>query len=178
MGRPKGSKNKREYDPQKFAAEAAALKEVEQEAELKSGDPIGESLAFFDSNRVSDEKQESYFVGLLPDAPFDNLTVGGICFQKTTEKIRVDEQNITHRSEQIGNVLQLPASKVKSVTEAAFIKVIRPIGKRAQIYSRAMRYRRQEKDYPAARIMFLQKGGRTDNYPPSLESVVRNERKP
>lgn len=108
-----------------------------------------------------DESQDiprKYFVGTIDGSPFQNITIGGICFPNfTNELIRNDENTATIQSKRRGDILELYDYEVKRIREAASKKIIRwnPAQTRAFIVSIDDKYRKGNNDEPISKYIYL-----------------------
>lgn len=67
-----------------------------------------------------------YFVGTLPTSPFQNITLGGICFPQYVNDVSFEkESNVAVNNRKLGDVIELDDEQVQKIKEAAKRKVIR-----------------------------------------------------
>lgn len=121
--------------------------------------------------------EELYWLGTLPGSPFQNITVGGICFPAFTEEIAFTKNNETRRSERRGDLVKLTREQYDRVLKAVERRVVRwtESGVRGFILDRSSpRYRPHPKDEPLAKYVYLYRVEDVKNNPMWRESETRS----
>jgi hypothetical protein len=104
------------------------------------------------------EDKRAYFVGTLPNSPFQNITLGGVCFPQFTSDITFGkESNIASQNRHNGDVLQLDGEEIDRIKNAAKRKVVRwnANSSRAFLAEKDERYRPMSSDKPIGEYVYL-----------------------
>lgn len=73
------------------------------------------------------EAEEYYWVGLLPDAPMDSCTIGGVAFPKLTEQIRPSMTEVGEkvRVGQLGAITRISKRKLEHLRDCLRRSIVR-----------------------------------------------------
>ena len=104
--------------------------------------------------------RELYRIGVTPNCPVHQITVGGHCFPRRTEKVTGYGAQ-TKRNEIQGSIVLLEPGDIDRIKEAAKDRVIRSTrGKKlsAKVYSKSARnYRPQSRDLEVSDFLYIKK---------------------
>lgn len=110
------------------------------------------------------EAKRSYWFGVLPDCPFQNVSVGGITFHTFTEKVEhKDGKLMTQRTKRPGAVVELEAHVIEKVEKLlGRLKIRRLAERRAEVIdpeakhrNPLMGYRPHAGDVPLADFLYF-----------------------
>lgn len=104
--------------------------------------------------------RELYRIGVTPDCPVHQVTVGGHCFPRRTEKVTGYGAQ-TKRNEIQGSIVLLEPDDIDRIKEAAKDRVIRSTrGKKvsSKVYhKKARNYRHQSHDQEVSDFLYIKK---------------------
>lgn len=124
--------------------------------------------------RVPDDKKvDPFWLGTMPGCPVQNITVAGVSFPLYTGNPRQNESTGALMDPRYGAEVNLRKDQVEKVLKCLPLMVLRlmgPAGKKRGLilWVGSKSYQPQSNDEPLARYVYMARGHRQREFPPSM----------
>lgn len=135
---------------------AAANKQRKEAADLRSkADAIDAELESpqYSKPVFEDDDTDEYWVGAMAGSPLQNITVGGMSFSRTTDKVTTGKGIRTLRSSAPGGIVVMTYERVEAVKQAIRDRALRPGNPPIKINLKKKKLRRT--DRPMGDFVYL-----------------------
>lgn len=111
---------------------------------------------------VTDGPKTRYWVGVTNEAPFHAVTNAGVRFTRQLGRLDMDVHKDPAYTGRRGQIVELTDKQVALVKETVAKKVVRPMGRSAQIYViGALNYSPYPQDVPLGAYLYMHRLGET-----------------